>query len=107
VFSNAIEQAFADGFNGFRAAANMSWALDLPDGPERLITYEALLRQRQSRRALRRSDPHLPAGLVGSSSAMLRTLDLARREGRLDDPHRGRERSGKGATGAFHPRRIG
>jgi len=44
VFSNAIEQALADGFNGFRAAANMSWALDLADGPERLITYEALLR---------------------------------------------------------------
>lgn len=44
VFSNAIEQALTDGFNGFRAAANMSWALDLKDGPERLITYEALLR---------------------------------------------------------------
>ncbi len=44
VFSNAIEQALSDGFNGFRAAANMSWALDLADGPERLITYEALLR---------------------------------------------------------------
>jgi hypothetical protein len=44
VFSDAIEQAFADGFSGFRAAANMSWALDLTDGPERLITYEALLR---------------------------------------------------------------
>ena len=44
VFSHAIEQALADGFKGFRAAANMSWALDLDDGPERLITYEALLR---------------------------------------------------------------
>jgi hypothetical protein len=44
VFSNAIEQALTDGFNGFRAAANMSWALDLEEGPERLITYEALLR---------------------------------------------------------------
>ena len=44
VFSNAIEQALTDGFSGFRAAANMSWALDLEDGPERLITYEALLR---------------------------------------------------------------
>ena len=44
VFSNAIEQALVDGFNGFRAAANMSWALDLDGGPERLITYEALLR---------------------------------------------------------------
>ena len=44
VFNNAIEQALADGFHGFRAAANMSWALDLNEGPERLITYEALLR---------------------------------------------------------------
>jgi hypothetical protein len=44
VFSNAIEQALTAGFSGFRAAANMSWALDLEDGPERLITYEALLR---------------------------------------------------------------
>jgi hypothetical protein len=44
VFSGAIEQALADGFNGFRAAANMSWALDLDGGAERLITYEALLR---------------------------------------------------------------
>jgi hypothetical protein len=44
VFSNAIEQALADGFNGFRAAANMSWALDLDGGAELLITYEALLR---------------------------------------------------------------
>jgi hypothetical protein len=44
VFSNAIEQALVDGFNGFRAAANMSWALDFESGPERLITYEALLR---------------------------------------------------------------
>jgi len=43
-FSEAIEQALADGFNGFRAAANMSWALDLDGGPERLIVYEALLR---------------------------------------------------------------
>lgn len=44
VFSNAIEEALADGFNGFRAAANMSWALGLEGGAERLITYEALLR---------------------------------------------------------------
>lgn len=44
VFSNAIEEALSDGFNGFRAAANMSWALDLEGGPESLITYEALLR---------------------------------------------------------------
>jgi two-component system, chemotaxis family, sensor kinase Cph1 len=44
VFSSAIEQALTDGFNGFRAAANMSWALDLENGVERLIVYEALLR---------------------------------------------------------------
>ena len=44
VFSDAIEQALTDGYNGFRAAADMSWALDLADGAERLITYEALLR---------------------------------------------------------------
>jgi two-component system, chemotaxis family, sensor kinase Cph1 len=44
VFSNAIEQALGDGFQGFRAAANMSWALDLSGSTERLITYEALLR---------------------------------------------------------------
>jgi hypothetical protein len=44
VFSNAIEQALSDGFNGFRAVANMSWALDLAGGAERLFTYEVLLR---------------------------------------------------------------
>jgi chemotaxis family two-component system sensor kinase Cph1 len=44
VFSTAIEEALSDGFSGFRAAANMAWALDLPNGAERLITYEALLR---------------------------------------------------------------
>jgi hypothetical protein len=44
VFSAAIEQALVDGFNGFRAAANMSWALDLAGGAERLMVYEALLR---------------------------------------------------------------
>jgi hypothetical protein len=44
VFSDAIEEALSEGFNGFRAAANMSWALDLDGGPERLIVYEALLR---------------------------------------------------------------
>jgi hypothetical protein len=36
-------------------------------------------RQLQSRRALRHVDPTVPAGFVGSSPAMLRTLDLARR----------------------------
>jgi hypothetical protein len=44
VFNSAIEQALTDGFNGFRAAADMSWALDLDNGVERLIIYEALLR---------------------------------------------------------------
>lgn len=44
VFSGAIEKALSDGFHGFRAAANMSWALDLANGLEKVITYEALLR---------------------------------------------------------------
>ena len=44
VFSEAIEQALIDGFNGFRAAADMSWALDAADGGEAVVTYEALLR---------------------------------------------------------------
>lgn len=44
VFSDAIEQALSDGFSGFRAAADMSWALT-PGGPsESLIVYEALLK---------------------------------------------------------------
>ena len=41
-------------------------------------------RQLQSRRALRHIDPTTPAGLVGSSPAMLRTLDLARRVAQVD-----------------------
>jgi two-component system, chemotaxis family, sensor kinase Cph1 len=44
LFSEAIEQALSDGFNGFRAAADMSWALDVANGAETVITYEALLR---------------------------------------------------------------
>ena len=44
VFSEAIEQALCDGFHGFRAAADMSWALTLGDGTDLLIAYEALLR---------------------------------------------------------------
>jgi len=43
VFNDAIEQAYTDGFSGFRAAAEMSWALDIEDGANRLIVYEALL----------------------------------------------------------------
>ena len=41
-------------------------------------------RQLQSRRALRQIDPRVPAGLVGSSPTMLRTLDLARRVAQVD-----------------------
>ena len=44
VFSDAIEQALHDGFSGFRAAADMSWALSLKDGGQCVIAYEALLR---------------------------------------------------------------
>lgn len=44
VFSEAIERALGDGFNGFRAAADMSWALTIDHGTELLITYEALLK---------------------------------------------------------------
>jgi hypothetical protein len=44
IFNDAIEQAYADGFTGFRAAAEMSWALDREDGAHQLIVYEALLR---------------------------------------------------------------
>ena len=44
VFNDAIEQAYTDGFTGFRAAADMSWAMDCEDGPSQLIEYEALLR---------------------------------------------------------------
>ena len=41
-------------------------------------------RQLHSRRGLRQSDPAIPAGLVASSPAMLRTLDLARRVAKVD-----------------------
>jgi hypothetical protein len=44
VFNNAIEDALKCGFSGFRAAADMSWALRLADGPHLLIAYEAMLR---------------------------------------------------------------
>ena len=44
VFSEAIEQALTDGFKGLRAAAEMSWALEIDDGGEALIAYESLLR---------------------------------------------------------------
>lgn len=44
VFNDAIEESLTAGFTGFRAAAEMSWALEPDGGIERLITYEALLR---------------------------------------------------------------
>ena len=44
IFNGAIEAAYTDGFTGFRAAAEMSWALDREDGTYQLIVYEALLR---------------------------------------------------------------
>lgn len=44
VFNDAIEQAYNDGFTGFRAAAEMSWALEHEEGTYQLIVYEALLR---------------------------------------------------------------
>lgn len=44
VFSDAIEQALTDGFSGFRAAAEMSWALEIDNGAEAVVTYESLLR---------------------------------------------------------------
>jgi hypothetical protein len=44
IFNDAIEQAYTDGFAGFRAAAEMSWALRGQDGAYQLIEYEALLR---------------------------------------------------------------
>ena len=44
IFNDAIEQAYTDGFTGFRAAAEMSWALDCADGAHQVIVYEALLK---------------------------------------------------------------
>ena len=44
IFNDAIEQAYTDGFTAFRAAAEMSWALDCTDGPHQVIVYEALLK---------------------------------------------------------------
>ena len=43
-FNDAIEQAYTDGFTGFRAAAEMSWALDCEDRADQVIVYEALLK---------------------------------------------------------------
>ena len=44
IFNDAIEQAYTDGFTGFRAAAEMSWALKCEDGAHQVIVYEALLK---------------------------------------------------------------
>ena len=44
IFNDAIEQAYTDGFTGFRAAAEMSWALGCQDGAHQVILYEALLK---------------------------------------------------------------
>ena len=44
IFNDAIEQAYTDGFSGFRAAAEMSWAFDCEDGVHQVIVYEALLK---------------------------------------------------------------
>ena len=44
IFNDAIEQAYTDGFTGFRAAAEMSWALECEDGGYQVIVYEALLK---------------------------------------------------------------
>ena len=43
-FNDAIEDAYSAGFTGFRAAAEMSWALGDAERSRRLIEYEALLR---------------------------------------------------------------
>ena len=43
-FNDAIDKAYRDGFTGFRAAAEMSWALARADIASQLIVYEALLK---------------------------------------------------------------
>ena len=44
IFNDAIDQADTDGCTGFRAAAEMSWALDCDDGAHQVVVYEALLK---------------------------------------------------------------
>ena len=44
IFNDAIEQSYTDGFSGFRAAAEMSWALDCADGGHQVVVYEAMLK---------------------------------------------------------------
>jgi hypothetical protein len=43
-FNDAIESAYKDGFTGFRASAEMSWAMQDTQRMNQLIIYEALLR---------------------------------------------------------------
>jgi two-component system, chemotaxis family, sensor kinase Cph1 len=43
-FNEAIDRAYRDGFTGFRAAAEMSWAMTDADRMQQLIIYEALLK---------------------------------------------------------------
>lgn len=71
VFNDAIEEALVDGFNGFRAAAEMSWALDPRAGTDRLISYEALLR------SLFRSSPATGLCLYHRDSMPLQVLGAA------------------------------
>lgn len=44
IFNDAIEEAYTDGFTGFRAAAEMSWALKCAEGTHQVVVYEALLK---------------------------------------------------------------
>jgi hypothetical protein len=44
IFGDAVMRSRAHGFRGFRVAADMSWALSIPDGAERLVAYEADVR---------------------------------------------------------------
>lgn len=44
IFGDAVTQSRAHGFRGFRVAADMSWALSIPDGAEQVVEYEADVR---------------------------------------------------------------
>ena len=44
LFSDIVQQAVRDGFTGFRAAADMSWAATVADVDDRVIAYESLLK---------------------------------------------------------------
>jgi hypothetical protein len=45
LFKEAVEHALEDEFTGFRVAADMTWALSVPQGAQAVIAYEALVRQ--------------------------------------------------------------